>query len=73
MFFTLIVGASGSIAPAPPREPTIDIFYIDGGCSRISESTRQGDAIDFFYVDGGCSQFYNSGTSQVAHRQRFLR
>jgi hypothetical protein len=26
----------------------------------------------FFNVDGGCSQIYSSGTSQGAHRRRFL-
>jgi hypothetical protein len=40
MFFTLIVGALGS--PPTPRGPTVDIFYVDGGRSRIYVSTRQG-------------------------------
>jgi hypothetical protein len=37
-----MVGAPGSTTPAPPRKPTVNIFYIDGGCFRISVSTRQG-------------------------------
>jgi hypothetical protein len=41
-FLALIVGALGSSALAPPRGPAVDIFYIDGGCSRISVSTSQG-------------------------------
>jgi hypothetical protein len=41
-FFTLMVGASGFITLTPPREPVVDIFYVDGGCSWISVSTRQG-------------------------------
>jgi hypothetical protein len=40
-FLVLIVGALGSTAPAPPREPAVDIFYVDGGCSLISISTSQ--------------------------------
>jgi hypothetical protein len=41
-FLALMVGAPGSTAPAPPREPTVDIFYVGGGCSWISVSTFQG-------------------------------
>jgi hypothetical protein len=37
-----MVDALGSPAPAPPRGPAIDIFYVDGGRSQISVSTRQG-------------------------------
>jgi hypothetical protein len=36
-----MVGAPGSPAPAPPRGPTVDVFYVDGGHSRISVSSRQ--------------------------------
>jgi hypothetical protein len=39
MFFTLMVGAPGSTASAPIREPTVDIFYVVSGCSWISIST----------------------------------
>jgi hypothetical protein len=35
-FLALMVTASGSLAPTPPRRPTIDIFYVDGGCFWIS-------------------------------------
>jgi hypothetical protein len=41
-FIALMVDTPGSIASAPPREPTVDIFYVDGGCSYISVSTSQG-------------------------------
>jgi hypothetical protein len=41
-FLALMVGALGSLAPAPPTGPAVDTFYIDGGCCRISVSTRQG-------------------------------
>jgi hypothetical protein len=34
MFFTLMVGAPGSPAPSP-RGPTINIFHVNGECSRI--------------------------------------
>jgi hypothetical protein len=58
-----MVGALGSTALAPPREPVVNVFYVDGGCSRISISTRQRGVIDIFYVDGGRSWIYSSGTS----------
>jgi hypothetical protein len=46
-FLTLMVGAPGSLALAPPREPAVDVCYIDGGRSRISSSdTSRGPAID---------------------------
>jgi hypothetical protein len=32
-FLALLVGAPQSPAPAPPRGPTVDVFYVDGGCS----------------------------------------
>jgi hypothetical protein len=32
--------------PTPPREPAIDVFHVDGGCSQIFVSTRQGAAVD---------------------------
>jgi hypothetical protein len=41
-FLALMVYALGSPAPAPLRGPIIDVFYVDGECSRISISTRQG-------------------------------
>jgi hypothetical protein len=42
MFFTLMVGAPGSLALAPPRGAHRRRFYVDGGRSRISISTTQG-------------------------------
>jgi hypothetical protein len=47
-FLAYMVDAPGSTAPAPPREPTVDIFYVDGGCSWISFSTRHGDSYRCF-------------------------
>jgi hypothetical protein len=41
VFLALMVGAPGSLAP-PPRGPTIDVFCIDGGCSRIFCIASQG-------------------------------
>jgi hypothetical protein len=41
-FLALNVGAPGSTTLAPPRGPAIDIFYIDGGRSRISVNASQG-------------------------------
>jgi hypothetical protein len=38
MFLALMVGAPGSLAP-PPRGPTIDVFHIDVGRSRIHITT----------------------------------
>jgi hypothetical protein len=67
----LMVGAPGSIAPAPPREPVVDVFYVDGGCFRISISTRQGPRRRHS-VDGGRYRNNSSGTSQGARRRRFL-
>jgi hypothetical protein len=49
-FLALMVGALRSIAPTPPRGPTIDVCYIDGGCSWISISTSQVPAVDIFYI-----------------------
>jgi hypothetical protein len=40
-FLALMVGAPESPALAPHRGPTVDIFDVDGGCSRISVSTHQ--------------------------------
>jgi hypothetical protein len=38
-----MVGASGSSALAPPRGAVVDVLYIDGGRSRITNSgTSQG-------------------------------
>jgi hypothetical protein len=37
-----MVDASGYTAPASPKEPVVDLFYIDGGYSQISISTSQG-------------------------------
>jgi hypothetical protein len=31
-----MMGAPGSLALAPPKGPTIDVFYVDGGRSQIS-------------------------------------
>jgi hypothetical protein len=45
-----MVDAIGSIAPAPPRMPIVDVFYVDGGCSQISVSTRQGGRHRCFLV-----------------------
>jgi hypothetical protein len=41
MFFALMVGALGSLAP-PPRGPAIDVFIVDGGRSWISGSASLG-------------------------------
>jgi hypothetical protein len=32
-FLALMVDVPGSIALSPPREPTVNVFYIDGGRS----------------------------------------
>jgi hypothetical protein len=40
-FLALMVSAPGSTAPAPPRGLTVDVFYVDGRCPRISISTSQ--------------------------------
>jgi hypothetical protein len=38
-----MVGTPGSTAPAPPREPTVNVFYVDGGRSWIYNfGTSQG-------------------------------
>jgi hypothetical protein len=36
-----MVATLRSTALAPPREPVIDVFYVDGGYSRIFVSTSQ--------------------------------
>jgi hypothetical protein len=41
-FLALMVGAPGSPPPAPPRGPIVNVFYIEGGRSRISISTHHG-------------------------------
>jgi hypothetical protein len=40
-----MVGTLGSLALAP-RGLIVDAFYVDGGRSRISVSTRQGATVD---------------------------
>jgi hypothetical protein len=40
-FLALMVGTPGSLI-APSRGAAINIFYVDGGCSRNSVSTSQG-------------------------------
>jgi hypothetical protein len=53
-----MVGAPGSLAPAPPMGPVVDVFYDNGGVPSM-----------FLCVDGGRSRI--SGTaSQGAHRRR---
>jgi hypothetical protein len=49
-FLALMVGALGSPALAPPRGPTINVFYIDGGRSQISISTHQGAHHQYFFA-----------------------
>jgi hypothetical protein len=39
-FLAFIVGAPGSLALKPHSGSAVDAFYVDGGCSRISISTR---------------------------------
>jgi hypothetical protein len=46
MFLCVDGSAPGSLALAPPRWLTIDIFYIDGGRSWISISTHQGPTVN---------------------------
>jgi hypothetical protein len=42
MVFTLMMGALGYLS-APARGATINVFFIDGGCSRFySSGTSQG-------------------------------
>jgi hypothetical protein len=41
MFFVLLVGALKYLT-SPPKGPVIDIFCVDGGRSRISNSASQG-------------------------------
>jgi hypothetical protein len=36
------MSAPGFLSPAPPKGPAVDVFYVDGGRSRISVNTRQG-------------------------------
>jgi hypothetical protein len=68
-----MVGAPESLAPAPHRGPTVDVFYVDGVRSRISVSTRQGARHrHFFSIDGGRSRISSSGTFQGVRRRRFL-
>jgi hypothetical protein len=47
MFFVSMVGTPRSLS-APARGSTIDVFYIDGGHSKISDNTRQGPTVDVF-------------------------
>jgi hypothetical protein len=69
-FLALMVGTPGFPTP-PSRGATIDVFYVDGGHSRSSVSTRQGPRRRHFYVDGGYSRTSVS-TSQGARHQHFL-
>jgi hypothetical protein len=49
-FLALMVGAPGSPPPAPPRGPIVNVFYIEGGRSRISISTHQGARLQCFFA-----------------------
>jgi hypothetical protein len=56
-FLALMVGTLGSTTLAPHRGAAVDVYYVDGGRSRISVGTSQGGAtVDVCYVDGGRSQ-----------------
>jgi hypothetical protein len=68
MFFTLMVGALGSLS-APARRPAVDVFYVDGGWSRFYSS--QGVRRRCFLRDGGRS-WISVSTRQGACRRRFL-
>jgi hypothetical protein len=66
-----MVAAPRSLAPLP-RELAINVFYVDGGHSRISDSTSQGGPPStFFYIDGRRSRI-SGNTSQGAHHLCFL-
>jgi hypothetical protein len=73
-FLTLMVDASGSTTPAPPRGPPSTFLSVDGGRSQIySSSTSQGGPPStFFSVDAGRFWVYSSSTSQGVCRRRFL-
>jgi hypothetical protein len=45
-----MVGATGSPALTPPKGPTIDVFYVDGGHTWISIRTHQGAHHQCFFV-----------------------
>jgi hypothetical protein len=70
-FLALMVDALGSPALAPPIA-AIDIFYVDGGRSRISVSTTRGPPSTFLSIGGGRSRISSSGTSQGVHHRCFL-
>jgi hypothetical protein len=62
-FLALMVGASGSTAPTPPRGPPSMFLSVDGGRSQISSSgTSHGPPSMFLSVDGG-RQIFSSDTS----------
>jgi hypothetical protein len=72
-FLAWMVGAPGSPAPAPPKGPPSIFFNVDGGCSWISISTRQGGPPSIFLsVDGGRFEISSSCTSNGPHRCYFL-
>jgi hypothetical protein len=71
MFFTLMVGALGSLS-APARRPAVDVFYVDGGWSRFySSGAFQGVRRRRFLRDGGRS-WISVSTHQGACHRRFL-
>jgi hypothetical protein len=41
MILALMVGTPGSLAP-PPRGPIVNVYSVDGGHSRIPDTTSQG-------------------------------
>jgi hypothetical protein len=63
-FLTLVVGAPGSPALAPPREPAIDIFYVDGGLlPDLHQHLPVEPSSMFLIVDGRRSRISISCTS----------
>jgi hypothetical protein len=44
-FLSLMVGAPGSTAMTPPREPVVDVLQLGGNRSQTSDNASQGGAL----------------------------
>jgi hypothetical protein len=67
-----MVDDPGSTALTPPREPVVDIFYVDGGCSRIFVNTRQGGGADVLQLGGSCPHTTGNASQEATMSITFL-
>jgi hypothetical protein len=62
MFFTLMVGAPGSLTP-PPMGVTINVLHLSGSHSQISINASQGGHYGAYYCYDAC--YENSSATRL--------